>query len=92
MVSGRHLGHATLASWAAAALFAGAPAAAQDPGVEIHGFAEFGVGARVSDDPLQPDDILLSEARVRLELAHFTDRAEFAFKSDFTADGLSEEV
>ena len=92
MVSGRHLGHAKLAFWVAAALLTAAPAAAQDPGVELHGFAEFGVGARVGDDPLQPDDILLSEARVRLELAHFTDRAEFAFKSDFTADGLTEKV
>lgn len=74
------------------ALFAATPAAAQDPGVELHGFAEFGVGSRVRDDPLQPDDILLNEARFRLELAHFTDRAEFAFKSDFTADGLTEQV
>ena len=65
------------------------PAAAQDQGVEIHGFAEFGAAARVRHDPIQPDDILMSEARFRLELAHFTDRAEFAFKSDFTADGLT---
>ncbi len=75
-----------------AALVAAAPAAAQDPDIELYGFAEFGVGARVRDDPQQPDGILLSEARFRLELAHFTDRAEFTFKSDFTADGLTEKV
>jgi hypothetical protein len=83
---------ARLATGVVVALFATAPAAAQDLDVELHGFAEFGAGTRVRDDRLQPDDIVLSEARFRLELAHFTDRAEFAFKSDFTADGLTEEV
>ncbi|MCH8811515.1 MAG: hypothetical protein IID07_06760 [Gemmatimonadetes bacterium] len=78
--------------WVAAALFAAGPAAAQDLGVDLHGFAEFGVGTRIRDDPLQPDDILMSEARFRLEFAHFTDDAEFAFKGDFVADGLTEEV
>jgi hypothetical protein len=91
-MSGRPFGYSTLASWVAATLIATAPAAAQDPGVEIHGFAEFGVGARIRDDPQQPDSILLNEARVRLELEHFTDRAEFSFKSDFTADSLTEEI
>ena len=86
------LGLTRLAPWVATALFAVTPVAAQDLGVDLHGFAEFGVGARVRDDPLQPDDILLNEARFRLELAHFGDRAEFAFKSDFTADGLTEDV
>jgi hypothetical protein len=81
-----------LAVWIAAVLFAATPAVAQDLGVDLHGFAEFATGARVRDDPLQEDDILLNEARFRLELEHFTDRAEFAFKSDFTADGLTEEV
>ncbi len=86
-----------VASTVAVALFAIGPAAAtpaqaQDWGVDLHGFAEFGVGARVRNDPLQPDDILLSEARFRLEFTHFTDGAEFAFKGDFLADGLTEEV
>ena len=92
MVCGGRLGRSTLASWLTATLLAAAPAAAQAPDIELHGFAEFGAGARVRDDPRQPDDILLSEARFRLELAHFTDRAEFEFKSDFTADGLTDEV
>lgn len=88
-----------LERWVAVALFATSaaavaptPATAQDLGVEVHGFAEFGAGTRVRDDPLQPDDILMSEARFRLELAHYTDRAEFAFKSDFIADGLTEGI
>ena len=86
-----------LAPWFAAALFAAAPFAAtpvvaQDLDVEVHGFAEFGAGTRLRDDPLQDDDILLNEARFRLELSHFTDRAELAFKSDFTADALAESV
>ena len=91
VVSRRRRGRSTLASWVAAALLAATPAGAQDP-VELYGFVEFGVGSRLRDDPQQPDDILLNEARFRLELAHFTDRAEFVFKSDFTADGLTEEV
>ena len=73
MVCGGRLGRSTLASWLTATLLAAAPAAAQAPDIELHGFAEFGAGARVRDDPRQPDDILLSEARFRLELAHFTD-------------------
>ena len=44
------------------------PAAGQDPDLELHGSVEFGAGARVRGDGLQPDDVLLSEARFRLDL------------------------
>lgn len=73
--------------------FVGAqPLVGQDPDLELHGFVDFGTGARVSDDPLQPDDVLLSEARFRLDLLHYGDRAELSFKGDLVADGLSDEV
>lgn len=65
---------------------------AQLSDVELHGFAEFGVASRVVDDPLQPDEVLLSEARFQLDLAHYGELAEFAFKGDFTSDGVSDEV
>jgi hypothetical protein len=64
------------------------PASAQD--VELHGFVDFGAGARVVDDPLQPDDLLLSEARFQLDLAHYGERAELALKTDFTWDGVAD--
>jgi len=73
-----------------AALFAVAGAAAQD--VELHGFADFGAAARVVEDPLQPDDVLLGEARFQLDLAHYGERAEMAVKVDFVADGVTDRV
>lgn len=79
-----------LAIWVLVCLFSASPAIAQDFPVELHGFVEFALGTRVSNDPLQPDDLLVSEARFRLDLSHYTDRAEFAFKADFTADDLGE--
>jgi hypothetical protein len=60
--------------------------------VEIHGFAEYGVGGRVVSDPTQPNDFLLNEARFRLDLAHYRDRAELYFKGDFLADGVIDDT
>ncbi|MEN8144840.1 MAG: hypothetical protein ABFS14_07800 [Gemmatimonadota bacterium] len=56
--------------------------------VEIHGFAEAAVGARVVANSTQPDDVLLEEARFRLEVAQYGERAEFLFKGDLVADGV----
>jgi len=60
--------------------------------VEIHGFAEAAVGGRVVNDPASPDDLLLNEARFRLDLAHYGNRADMLFKSDFLADGVMDEM
>lgn len=65
---------------------------AQDPVIEFHGMLEVGVAARVRADPLQPDDLVLGEARFRLDLSHFTDRAELFFKGDLTTDAVADEV
>jgi len=79
-------------AWAFAALLVAMPAAGQDGDLEIHGFVEFGAGARIQDDALQPDQVLLSEARFRMDLLHYGDRAEVSFQGDFTADGLTDRV
>jgi hypothetical protein len=60
--------------------------------VEIHGFAEAAAGGRVVADPASPDDLLLNEARFRLDLAHYGDRADMLFKGDFLADGVLSDV
>jgi hypothetical protein len=60
--------------------------------IEIHGFVEAAVGGRVVSDPASPDDLLLNEARFRLDLAHYGDRADMLFKSDFLADGIDSEA
>lgn len=59
---------------------------------ELHGFGEVGLAGRVTDDPLQPDDFLLSEVRFRLDLSHAGERVGVAFKGDFTADALADAV
>ncbi len=60
--------------------------------VEIHGFAEAAVGGRVVEDHTTPDDLLLNEARFRLDLAHYGDRADAMFKGDFLADGITRDT
>ena len=67
-------------------------ARAQLSDVELHGFVDFGAAARVVDDPLQPDDLLLSEVRFQLDLAHYGDLAELALKADFTSDAVRDDV
>lgn len=60
--------------------------------IEIHGFVEGAVGARIVDDPTQPDDFLVNEARFRLDLAHYRDRAELYFKVDFLSDAVADKA
>lgn len=60
--------------------------------VEIHGFAEAAAGGRVVDDPTNSNDLLLNEARFRLDLARYGDRADMLFKGDFLADGVVNDV
>lgn len=69
-------------------------AAAQDAGgpPELHGFVEAATASRVLRDPVQSGDLVLGEVRFRLDLAHFTDRAEVAFQGDLLADRVSEET
>jgi len=86
-----------LVAWVAVASIVTSRAAmAQDEwdGVplEIHGFAEAAFGSRVTTDPLQPNDFLLSEVRFRLDLSHFSDAAWMSVKTDLIADGISESV
>lgn len=64
----------------------------EDLPVEIHGFAEAAAASRVTGDPLQPDDFILAEARFRLDLSHYADRAQLSFKGDLTADAIRDEV
>jgi hypothetical protein len=59
--------------------------------VEIHGFVEGATATRVGDDPTQPDQLVVSEARFRLDLAHYGDRSDLVFRGDFLADGLISE-
>jgi hypothetical protein len=60
--------------------------------IEIHGFGEAALGVRVVDDPTMADDFVLAEARFRLDLAHYSDRADLLFKGDLVADAAAGEV
>jgi hypothetical protein len=60
--------------------------------VEIHGFVEFGGGGRIVHDRTQSKDLLINEARFRLDMAHYRDRAELYFKGDFVADGVVDDT
>jgi hypothetical protein len=62
------------------------------PPVEIHGFVEGLVGGRVVEDKTADSDLLANEARFRLDLAHYGDRADVLFKGDFLADGKTDET
>jgi hypothetical protein len=62
------------------------------PTVEIHGFVETAAAARVTEDDTQPDDVVLGEVRFRLDLSHYSDRSDFTFKGDFTADDVTRDV
>jgi hypothetical protein len=66
-------------------------AVGQEP-VEIHGFGEVAAGSRFLDNPVSPDHFVLSEARFRLDLSHFTDFAELSFKGDLVGDDRSDDV
>jgi hypothetical protein len=58
--------------------------------VEIHGFAEAAAASRVADDKTQDGQVVLNEARFRLDLAHYGSLADFHFKGDFLADQLGD--
>jgi hypothetical protein len=60
--------------------------------VEIHGFVEGLAGGRVVEDETADGDLLANEARFRLDLAHYGDRADVLFKGDFLADGVTDET
>lgn len=60
--------------------------------VEIHGFGEVGLGVRVADDPTIADDFVLAEGRFRLDLSHYSDRADLLFKGDLVVDAVAGEV
>ena len=78
------------------ALVPGRIAVAQDDWeslpVEIHGLVEAATASRITGDRTQPDDLVLSEVRFRLDLSHYGDRSELSFKGDFTTDGVTEDV
>ena len=59
------------------------------PPVEIHGFAEGALSARVVANSHQPGDFLLDEARFRLDVARYADRADVQVKADALADALT---
>lgn len=67
-------------------------AASSDIPLEIHGFLEAATASRITGDPTQADDLVLSEVRFRLDLSRYDDRSDMTFKGDFTADGISGEV
>ena len=60
--------------------------------VKIHGFGEAALGVRVVDDPTIADDFVLAEARFRLDLSHYSDRADVLFKGDLVADAVTGDV
>ncbi len=60
------------------------------PAVEIHGFAEAATSGRVTRDATSSTDYPLGEARLRLDIAHYADRSDAAFKVDFVRDALSD--
>ncbi len=62
------------------------------PSLTMHGFAEAALGLRSVEDPVQPDDVLLSEVRFRLELAQSIDEADLRLKADFNADEVGDHV
>ncbi len=57
--------------------------------LEAHGFLEVRGGIRTQDDP-KAKDISVLEARLQADLFTYTDWAEFKFKGDVWADGVTE--
>ncbi len=57
--------------------------------VEVHGFIELRGGIRTQDDPHEKD-ISVMETRLQADLYTYTDWAEFKFKGDVWADGVTE--
>ena len=61
-------------------------------GLAIHGFVESAAATRVTDAEAHPDDLVLGEARFRLEVSHESDLASASFKGDINADAVLETV
>jgi len=61
------------------------------PAVEIHGFAESSGSARLVGDATTSRDYPLGKARLRLDIAHYADRAEATLKLDFVRDAITRE-
>ncbi|GAB6905080.1 conserved exported hypothetical protein [Desulfosarcina cetonica] len=57
--------------------------------VDVHGFLEMRGGTRTRDDP-EARDISVMEVRLQADLFTYTDWAEFKFKGDVWADGVTE--
>ncbi|MCG8549995.1 MAG: hypothetical protein MI799_06305 [Desulfobacterales bacterium] len=57
--------------------------------VELNGFLEFRAGCRIQDDPRQKQTSVL-ESRLQAELFTYTSWAEFKYKGDLWADGITE--
>jgi len=57
--------------------------------LEVHGFIELRGGMRTQNDP-HAKDISVMETRLQADLYTFTDWAEFKFKGDVWADGVTE--
>ena len=60
--------------------------------IQIHAFGEAALGVRVVDDPTMADDFVLAEARFRLDISHYGDRADLLFKGDVVADAAVGDV
>jgi hypothetical protein len=57
--------------------------------LEVHGFLELRGGMRTRNDP-QAKDISVMDVRFQADLYKYTDWAEFKFKGDVWADGVTE--
>lgn len=58
-------------------------------GIQIHGFVESALGARLGDDSaLRDDDLTLAELRARLEAENFYGDVRLSGKLDLYADGV----
>ncbi len=57
--------------------------------VEVNGFFEARAGYRTQNDPFEKNESVM-EARLQAEFFTYTDRAEFKYKGDVWADGITE--
>jgi hypothetical protein len=64
----------------------------QGPKLELHGFVESATSLRLAGDPTTNDQLILGEARFRLEARHAGDIVSLSFKGDFLADGATEAI
>ena len=61
-------------------------------GFEYHGFYEARVGTRVYDDPYQPKDLTIGEARYQFDLFSFREWGDIKIKGDVYGDFVTEEL